>query len=269
MKQATIGLFLLCVGIEGYAMVTVTLAAVDAVFITPIPSESMMTKPSATLVIGDCHAPCMLHGYPDFLLRIYEKYRCTKVVHIGDLVDLHCISYHERSVEATSAVELDDAAVQINTLTEYFPRVKLLLGNHDALIQRQATTAGLPQKLLRDFKSIFSLPRGWEVFPRYHKLVINDVLYQHGDQGKGGQFAALKNAHAEFMSVVQGHYHSQGGVWYHANESNIIFGMQVGCGIDRKHMQMDYGIKFSAKPIIGCGVVIDSQTAFFERMPLT
>lgn len=29
MKQANIGLFLLCVGIEGYAMVTVTLAAVD------------------------------------------------------------------------------------------------------------------------------------------------------------------------------------------------------------------------------------------------
>jgi hypothetical protein len=44
--------------------------------------------------------------------------------------------------------------------------------------------------------------------------------------------------------------------------------MQVGCGIDRQHQQMAYGTKFSSKPIISCGVVIDSQTAFVERMTL-
>jgi hypothetical protein len=210
----------------------------------------------------------MLSGYPDFLLKIYEKYKCTRVVHIGDLADLHCVSYHERAPESCSSSETDDAIEQIRLLSQIFPRVHLLLGNHDSLIQRQAVTVGLPQKVLKSFKETFELPKGWKVYPRYHKLVLDGVQYQHGDQGKGGQQAALKNALAEFCSVVQGHHHSQSGVWYHANETSIIFGMQVGCGIDRQHMQMDYGTKFSAKPIISCGVVIDSQTAYVERMPL-
>ena len=225
-------------------------------------------KSLVTLIIGDTHAPAMLEEYPAFLKSVYDKYKCKQVVHIGDLVDNHCISYHEKAPETCSSSEIDQAIEQIRLLTRIFPKVSLLMGNHDCLVQRQATTAGLPQRMLRDFKDLFDLPRGWQVLPRYHKLVCSGVVYMHGDQGKGGQFAALKNAQAEFCSVVQGHHHSQSGVWYHANENNIVFGMQVGCGIDRKHMQMEYGTKFSAKPVISCGVVIDSQTAFVERMPL-
>jgi hypothetical protein len=228
-----------------------------------------MKRVPPVLVIGDTHSPTMLSGYPDFLVRVYEKYRCGAVVHIGDLADLHCVSYHEKDPDhASPQSELEQAIDQIAELTARFPRVSLLLGNHDALVQRQATTAGISQKMLKPFKELFELPRGWQVYPRYHKLTCNGVLYQHGDQGKGGQFAALRNAQAEFCSVVQGHHHSQSGVWYHANENNLIFGMQVGCGIDRQHQQMAYGTKFSSKPIISCGVVIDSQTAFVERMTL-
>lgn len=227
-----------------------------------------MSKTPVTLVVGDTHTPCMLPGYPDFLLKIYEKYRCTRVIHIGDLVDLHCLSYHEKSPDTVSSSEIDEAIKQITLLSQIFPKVHLLSGNHDALIQRQATTAGISQKLLKTFKETFDLPKGWIVYPRYYKLLLNDVLYIHGDQGKGGQMAALKNAMSEFCSVVQGHHHSQAGIWYHANEHNMIYGMQVGCGIDRHHMQLDYGVKFSAKPVISCGVVIDAQTAFVERMQL-
>lgn len=228
-----------------------------------------MSKYPVTLIIGDTHCPTMLQKYPDFLLSIYEKYRCSRVIHIGDMVDLHCVSYHEKDPDHQSPLsELEQAADQITELVNRFPRVKLLMGNHDSLVQRQATTAGISQKMLKPFRELFELPRGWEVFPRYYKLVLNGVIYQHGDQGKGGQFAALRNAQAEFCSVVQGHHHSQSGVWYHANENNLIFGMQVGCGLDRNHQQMAYGTKFSTKPIISCGVVVDSQTAFVERMSL-
>jgi hypothetical protein len=31
---------------------------------------------------------------------------------------------------------------------------------------------------------------------------------------------------------------------------------------------MAYGIKYSSKPIYGCGVVLDGQTPIFEPMPL-
>lgn len=228
-----------------------------------------MPKSKVTLVIGDAHCPAMLAGYPDFLASVYAKYKCTQVVHIGDLVDLHSLNYHEKDPDhERPESEIEKAIDQINELTNRFPRVSLLMGNHDALVERQASTAGISKSLLKSFRDIFNLPRGWQVLPRYHKLVCDGVLYQHGDQGKGGQQAALKNAQAEFVSVVQGHHHSQSGIWYHANERSLVFGMQVGCGIDRSHMQMAYGTKFSAKPIISCGVVIDAQTAYVERMTL-
>lgn len=227
-----------------------------------------MQKQRPVLVVGDIHAPAMLEGYPEFLQRIYDKHHCRDVVFIGDIVDLHCFSYHEKNPDIAASSEIDAAIEQIAVLTDMFPRASLLTGNHDSLAERQAITAGLSSRVLLSFKELLSLPKSWIVYPRYHKLICNKVLYQHGDQGKGGQQAALKNAQSEFMSVVQGHHHSQCGVWYHSNESKLIYGMQVGCGVDRRHMQMAYGTKFSAKPIIGCGVVFDAVTAYVETMNL-
>jgi hypothetical protein len=63
-----------------------------------------------------------------------------------------------------------------------------------------------------------------------------------------------------------GHLHSQAGVWYSANQKSIIFGMAVGCGIDRGHMQMYYGTKFTSKPVISCGVVVSPTEAYVEVM---
>jgi len=228
-----------------------------------------MAKHPRVLVISDTHAPCMIPKYPDFLVSIYDKYKCSRVVHIGDLVDLHCVSYHEKDPDhARPESELEQARDQITELVNRFPRVEMLMGNHDSLVQRQATTAGISASMLKPFKELFELPRGWNVHPRYHKLVLDDVIYQHGETGKGGQFAALKNAQADFMSTVQGHLHAQSGCWYHANSSNLVFGMAVGWGGDHKHMAMSYGTKFSAKPIVSCGVVLGPQEAFVERMKL-
>ena len=78
--------------------------------------------------------------------------------------------------------------------------------------------------------------------------------------------AAYKNAIAEFKSTVQGHLHAQGGVVYHANGSDCVFGMQVGCGVDHSHPAMNYGRVYAAKPILGCGVVYSSKLAHFEPM---
>ena len=62
--------------------------------------------------------------------------------------------------------------------------------------------------------------------------------------------------------------HGQAGVQYFANSSQLIFGMNVGCGLDRDRASMDYGLKFNTKPVLGCGVVIDGKHAYFEPMLL-
>ena len=47
------------------------------------------------LIIGDTHCPFDMDTYIDFLEDTYAKYRCNRVVHIGDELDHHYSSYHE------------------------------------------------------------------------------------------------------------------------------------------------------------------------------
>ena len=54
------------------------------------------------LVIGDTHFPFEHEYYLEFCKEIQKKERCGTVVHIGDLVDNHSISYHEKDPDLWS-----------------------------------------------------------------------------------------------------------------------------------------------------------------------
>lgn len=225
-----------------------------------------MKNKKPVLVIGDTHAPCMHRDYIKFLKKIQKKHGCGRVVHIGDLVDWNSISFHDSEAFMPNPVdEFKQAQKQVKALHKAFPKVDLLTGNHDSLPSRKASTLGLPEEILRGFGSLWDL-EGWTIHDRYSDLIIDDVIYRHGDKGKGGTMAAYKNAIAEFGSVVQGHLHAQAGVVYHANKEDCVFGMQVGCGVDHNHPAMNYGRVYAAKPILGCGVVYSSKVAHFEPM---
>jgi len=208
----------------------------------------------------------MHHGYIDFLISIFHKHKCTRVVHIGDLVDWNAISFHEKDPSMPSAAdEFVSAAKQVRALHKAFPEVDYLVGNHSALPERKAQSVGLPPEVILNFKTLWGLD-GWTIHPRFTDLVIDNVIYRHGDKEKGGQMSALKNAQAQFKSLVMGHLHAQAGINYHANQDDIVFGMNVGCGVDHHHPAMNYGRVYAAKPILGCGVVYSPKLAFFEPM---
>lgn len=216
------------------------------------------------LTIGDTHAPGMKRGYVQFLQRTADRHKVDRIVHIGDMVDWGSINYHEKSPALHNASkEFATAFKQVQKLYEAFPDADWMIGNHDALTERQATTIGLPVEVLKDYGELWKVPK-WKVHPRFTKLNIDGVLYSHGDSGQGGQDAALKQAKSEFRSSVIGHFHSQAGVRWWANKEYRIFGLSVGCGVDASRLQFDYGKKFTAKPILGCGIVIDGERAFFE-----
>jgi metallophosphoesterase superfamily enzyme len=205
----------------------------------------------------------MRRGYVDFLKRVADEYGADRVVHIGDLVDWASISYHEKSPALHNASrEFAAAQRQVYQLSKAFPKADWLIGNHDSLTERQATTIGLPREVLKDYGDLWGVD--WKVHPRFTKLTIDGVLYSHGDGGRGGQDAALAQAKDQFRSTVIGHFHSQAGVRYWANPEFRVFGMSVGCGVDVNKLQFEYGRRFPAKPVLGCGVVIDGKRAFFE-----
>lgn len=223
---------------------------------------------SRVLVVGDPHCPGMRKDYVPFLKSIHKKHKCNRVVLIGDVVDNGAISYHERHPGMSAPQEEYKATLrQVATLYKAFPKADWMLGNHDVLTERQMVTAGLLPEWLRDYRDLWEVP-GWKVHPRYAQLNIDGVLYQHGDAGKGGMYSAVKNAKEYFASVVQGHYHSQGGVWWHVNPQHRVFGMQVGCGMDHNILRFEYGRKMAAKPVLGCGVVLEGRHAIFEPMIL-
>lgn len=220
------------------------------------------------LIIGDMHCPGMLKAYPPFLTRTQKKYKCDRVVVIGDAVDNGAISYHEKHPGLSSpAQEFKAAKKQLARVYERFPTADWLLGNHDTLTERQAITAGLLPEWLKDYEDIWGVP-GWKVHERFANLTIDEVDYLHGDAGRAGQFSAVKTSRARFRSTVMGHTHSEAGIWWTVNANNKIFGMNVGTGLDWKLLQFSYGRKFINKPVVGCGVVLNGKYPHFEPMDL-
>ena len=223
---------------------------------------------SRVLVIGDTHAPCLRKGYIEHCARVRDAWQTDTVVHIGDVVDWTAISFHDNDPRSPSAgEEIDLARPQVHAIYSEFSEAVILTGNHDSLPARRMVAMGVPVELLREPDEFWETP-GWNYVERFGVHEIDEVLYKHGDSGKGGMHSAYKNAKENFCSMVQGHMHSQASVEYYANERAKVFGMQVGCGADHHKLQMQYGRKYNAKPLISCGVVIDGEHATLEMMTL-
>jgi predicted phosphodiesterase len=217
------------------------------------------------LVIGDTHIPFEHKGYLKFCQEVQKKHKCGTVVHIGDLVDNHSISYHEHDPDLwspTHEMELSDDILQ--KWFRAFPEVKLTRGNHDCLVDRKAKTIGLPKRCFKPYRDIWELPDGWE---DEFKFTIDGVIYEHGT-GVSGKLAHLNKAINNRASTVIGHCHSFAGISFTASPLDCIFGMNVGCGINAKLLAFAYGKDFPHKPIVSCAVVERGINPTIYRMSL-
>ncbi len=205
-----------------------------------------------TFVIPDLHLPFEISGALEFCKRVYKDFDCKEVVMIGDLVDNHAISYHEHDPNGMSPA--DEMKAVDKKLVEWFkafPNVKMCRGNHDTLVDRKGRTVGLPERAFKPFREIWNLPKGWE---DDWEFIIDGVKYIHGT-GYSGKFGHVQAASDHRMSVVMGHLHATAGVEYMANNHDLIFGMCVGCLLDKRKYAFTYGKDFKRKPILGAGVV--------------
>lgn len=215
------------------------------------------------LIIGDTHCPAMHRNYLKFLDKIETKWGTTKTIHIGDVIDHHCISFHEKHTDNPGAVEEHRLARrQIQQLYNKWPEMIVCVGNHDARVRRLNSKQGIPAMYLKEFNDLYGTT-GWKWV---ENTELDDVYYYHGE-GAGGMHPAFSAAKMRMQSTVMGHYHSACGVWYQAGPTAKIWGMNVGCGVDRSHWSMQYGAHYLKKPIVGCGVVIDG-VPFVETMSL-
>lgn len=208
-------------------------------------------KTNNILVIGDLHEPFCLDEYLKFNINLQKKYNCNEVIFIGDVIDGHAWNYHEHNPDGKSpGDELTWSIKRLQRWYNAFPEATVLFGNHDLLVSRKAKTAGLSQRFIREFGDIIEAPKTWNFKLDYIK---DNVLYTHGDIGN-----AIKRARDSRISTVQGHLHSQSFIEYSVSIKDKIFGMNVGCGIDRMAYAFEYGKALTKKPIIGSGLVLDN-----------
>ena len=207
------------------------------------------------LVVGDLHAPFTRKGYLEHCIQVYNNYQCNQVVFIGDIIDNHYSSYHDADPDGYGAgEELDRAIAHIQPWYKQFPKAKVCIGNHDAIICRKAFSSGISNRWIRDYDEVLGT-FGWD-FKQEHN--IDGVTYVHGtgSSGKG----ATKRVREWHTSIVQGHIHTEAFVDWYCNKNYRLFAMQVGCGVDDRSYAMAYAKNFTKKYIVSCGVVLNNGT---------
>ena len=219
------------------------------------------------LIIGDTHEPFCHPGYFDFIRGIRDEYKCSTFVHIGDEVDNHALSFHDHNPEGYSAG--DEHTIAYEALHDKwfreFPDMYVCIGNHSALPYRKAMTHGIPESFMKTYQEIWDAPAGW-IWDKHFE--INGIRFQHGT-GKSGMYAHAAWANANRQSTVIGHTHAHAGIKWLASYNSLIFGMNVGCGIDIESYAMVYGDKYANRPTLGCGIIThDGGRAQFIPMEI-
>jgi predicted phosphodiesterase len=215
-----------------------------------------------TLIVGDIHEPVTHPSYLRFCRHIEAKWRCNKVVLIGDVIDFHGVSFHAKNPNCPGPRdEAEQAQRGIDKWKKAFPIAEVMIGNHDERVIRLAATVGIGKKFIKDFKDAWDTP-GWDW---KYETVIEDTLLTHGT-GSSGVRPAMLRAQQSCMNTIIGHVHSVGGIQWAAGPRHRLFGMDTGCGIDRKAEAMAYGRDQVRKPVLGCGVLIDG-IPYYEIMP--
>lgn len=207
---------------------------------------------NSILVVPDLHLPAHHKDAFSFLRAVKAKYNPDAVVFMGDILDFHSISYHEHDPDLPNpSSELDIVRKQIKELYELFPSAYCIYGNHDKLIHRKSTTAGLPKAAVKELSEILCSPTSW-LWSSDLKLDTprGPIYFTHGRTQSINKLAQMMG-----LSSVQTHYHSKFYISFIATPDRLFFDMNCGCLIDKDHRAFLYGEQCIGKPILGCGVI--------------
>ena len=218
-----------------------------------------------TLVVGDLHAPATHPKYLRFCADIWKREGCKQTIFIGDVTDQYAWSSYEHEPDADAPeTEFDKARRVVQIWHAAFPKSRVCIGNHDVRLEKKTKAAGLPAAVFAQYAQAWGTPT-WDWRPCHD---LEGVHYTHGT-GLSGMYAYRQAAQKNMRSTCIGHVHSYPGVAYIANAERLIFGMNVGCGIDIRHYAFRYAGTDILRPILGCGVVYSSTRAQFFPMDLT
>lgn len=209
------------------------------------------------LLVSDMHLP---YGHQDtlpFLAYLKAKYKPTRVICLGYELDKHSLSFHSHDPDlASPSDELARALPMIKQLKKMFTKMDILESNHGSLAYRRAKANGIPRGYLKSYNDVLGVDSDWVW---HYEMTItlpngNKVYLHHG---KAADIKKLSTSLG--MCAVSGHYHQTFKVDYWANSLGLYWGMNVGCLIDDKSLAFAYNNCNLHRPLIGTGLIIDSQ----------
>ena len=210
---------------------------------------------SRVLLLPDLHIPYHHKKTFDFIEFLLDKYNPTMVICIGDEVDSHSLSFHASDPDLDqSGGELEAAQSYINRLYEYIPNMYLLHSNHGSMVYRKAKEHGISRQYIKQYSDVLGTPT-WQWFLDLTITLPNgqQVYCHHGKSAN-----VLRLSQTMGMCAVQGHYHEQAGISYWSNPNQLMWGMQLGCLIDRKSLAFAYNNVNLKRPVLSAGVIIES-----------
>jgi|TARA_E500000305_G_scaffold100327_1_gene93131 hypothetical protein len=208
-----------------------------------------------TLIISDLHFPYAHKDSLPFLKAVKSWLKPDRVVNIGDEVDYHAISFHDKDPDLDNATqELLKAREDIKKLEKLFPKMDLLHSNHGSLVFRKRKYYGLPDYIIKDYPDILDVnKKNW----KWHdKLILHDKYgsyYFVHNMNKD----PLKSSMAIGMNFIQGHYHTDFQIKYWSSPEALKWGLSVGCLIDKDSLAFAYSRVNIRRPILGCAYIED------------
>ena len=229
-------------------------------YMTPKGSQKKIEQEkdnSRVLLISDLHFPYEHRDTLKFLEYLKEKYDPTRIISLGDELDQHCLSYHDSDPDLFSASgELNEAKKRVKNLKQLFPEMDILESNHGSLIWRKAKTHGIPKEYIKSYQDVIGVDDLW----KWHfELTIDLPNGQKCYFTHGKTTDVVKLSQQMGMNAVQGHYHEKFGIQYWGNPTGLYWGLQVGCLVDDDSLAFSYNNTNIKRPIIGTGLIIDSQ----------
>lgn len=144
----------------------------------------------------------------------------------------------------------------IKQLKKMFTKMDILESNHGSLAYRRAKANGIPRGYLKSYNDVLGVDSDWVWhYDMTITLPNKDKVYLH--HGKTADIKKLSMSLG--MCAVSGHYHETFKVDYWANSLGLYWGMNVGCLINDKSLAFAYNNCNLKRPIVGTGLIIDSQ----------
>lgn len=227
--------------------------------------ESAATKRftgSRILIVPDLHLP---FGHVDalsFCRRVRDTFRLDTVVFLGDEIDSHAISRYPKVADGMSAgQEFDKAADDLLPWISEFPKAHVCESNHTWRPYNLLAEAGLPARLMPNVQERLGIPKSWEYSLHWRN---EDIVFEHGDQIRGGVYPYARAAMDNMVSTVIGHHHGRLGLFFHRTQHTALMGMGCGCLIDEEAYAFAYGRKEKTKPVLACAALLDGHPLLFK-----